>query len=193
MVIFVRVLVWHVIFPYRRLLVQIPIAWFYLFFKSHVHSFHACVLCLWWVNWKWGSCWLCLYILSGSEWVDPEDPTVIAETELLGAAASIEAAAKKLEQLKPRAKPKVSFHPSSESKHTHTAVISLPKQLCQITSTKGCGNVSFLFCIQGMWCFFCNFRTSRLQDVVFCICVAFCFGLLWLYLSCTLTIWYFEV
>lgn len=44
----------------------------------------------------------------GSEWVDPEDPTVIAETELLGAAASIEAAAKKLEQLKPRAKPKVS-------------------------------------------------------------------------------------
>uniref|UniRef100_A0A1A7XDC4 Talin 2 n=2 Tax=Nothobranchiidae TaxID=405002 RepID=A0A1A7XDC4_9TELE len=42
----------------------------------------------------------------GSESVDPEDPTVIAETELLGAAASIEAAAKKLEQLKPRAKPK---------------------------------------------------------------------------------------
>nr|XP_006628973.2 PREDICTED: talin-2 isoform X1 [Lepisosteus oculatus]XP_015199156.1 PREDICTED: talin-2 isoform X1 [Lepisosteus oculatus]XP_015199157.1 PREDICTED: talin-2 isoform X1 [Lepisosteus oculatus]XP_015199158.1 PREDICTED: talin-2 isoform X1 [Lepisosteus oculatus]XP_015199159.1 PREDICTED: talin-2 isoform X1 [Lepisosteus oculatus] len=42
----------------------------------------------------------------GNEWVDPEDPTVIAETELLGAAASIEAAAKKLEQLKPRAKPK---------------------------------------------------------------------------------------
>lgn len=46
---------------------------------------------------------------AGSEWVDPEDPTVIAETELLGAAASIEAAAKKLEQLKPRAKPKVGF------------------------------------------------------------------------------------
>uniref|UniRef100_A0A665VZX4 Talin 2b n=1 Tax=Echeneis naucrates TaxID=173247 RepID=A0A665VZX4_ECHNA len=40
------------------------------------------------------------------ECADPEDPTVIAETELLGAAASIEAAAKKLEQLKPRAKPK---------------------------------------------------------------------------------------
>lgn len=46
----------------------------------------------------------------GSECVDPEDPTVIAETELLGAAASIEAAAKKLEQLKPRAKPKVNLH-----------------------------------------------------------------------------------
>ncbi|KAG3261990.1 talin 2, transcript variant X5 [Ictidomys tridecemlineatus] len=44
--------------------------------------------------------------MKGTEWVDPEDPTVIAETELLGAAASIEAAAKKLEQLKPRAKPK---------------------------------------------------------------------------------------
>lgn len=43
----------------------------------------------------------------GTEWVDPEDPTVIAENELLGAAAAIEAAAKKLEQLKPRAKPKV--------------------------------------------------------------------------------------
>ncbi|KAI9529792.1 Talin-2 [Dissostichus eleginoides] len=44
--------------------------------------------------------------MKGSEYVDPQDPTVIAETELLGAAASIEAAAKKLEQLKPRAKPK---------------------------------------------------------------------------------------
>lgn len=45
--------------------------------------------------------------------MDPEDPTVIAETELLGAAASIEAAAKKLEQLKPRAKPKVEVPPLS--------------------------------------------------------------------------------
>lgn len=43
--------------------------------------------------------------------MDPEDPTVIAENELLGAAAAIEAAAKKLEQLKPRAKPKVSPAP----------------------------------------------------------------------------------
>ena len=51
-----------------------------------------------------------LELILGTEWVDPEDPTVIAETELLGAAASIEAAAKKLEQLKPRAKPKVSVH-----------------------------------------------------------------------------------
>lgn len=44
---------------------------------------------------------------AGTEWVDPEDPTVIAENELLGAAAAIEAAAKKLEQLRPRTKPKV--------------------------------------------------------------------------------------
>lgn len=46
--------------------------------------------------------------VAGTEWVDPEDPTVIAENELLGAAAAIEAAAKKLEQLRPRTKPKVS-------------------------------------------------------------------------------------
>lgn len=46
-------------------------------------------------------------MLAGTEWVDPEDPTVIAENELLGAAAAIEAAAKKLEQLRPRTKPKV--------------------------------------------------------------------------------------
>ena len=43
----------------------------------------------------------------GTDWVDPEDPTVIAESELLGAANSIEAAAKKLAQLKPRRKAKV--------------------------------------------------------------------------------------
>nr|CAH7755545.1 unnamed protein product [Callosobruchus chinensis] len=40
--------------------------------------------------------------LKGSDWVDPEDPTVIAENELLGAAASIDAAAKKLANLRPR-------------------------------------------------------------------------------------------
>lgn len=47
-----------------------------------------------------------LYTL-GSEWVDPDDPTAIAEAELLGAANSIEAAAKKLSQLQPRKQPKV--------------------------------------------------------------------------------------
>eukprot|EP00794_Sanderia_malayensis_P019501 gene19501-21428_t len=46
--------------------------------------------------------------LKGTEWVDPEDPNVIAENELLGAAASIEAAARKLAELKPRQRPKLS-------------------------------------------------------------------------------------
>ncbi|XP_074594271.1 talin-1-like [Brevipalpus obovatus] len=41
-------------------------------------------------------------MLKGTDWVDPDDPTVIAETELLGAASSIEAAAKKLASLQPR-------------------------------------------------------------------------------------------
>lgn len=45
-------------------------------------------------NWK-------LHFL-GNEWVDPDDPTVIAENELLGAANSIDAAAKKLASLRPR-------------------------------------------------------------------------------------------
>ena len=40
--------------------------------------------------------------LKGNDFIDPEDPTVIAETELLGAAASIEAAAQKLANLRPR-------------------------------------------------------------------------------------------
>ena len=38
----------------------------------------------------------------GSDWVNLKDPTVVAETELLNAAAAIEAAAKKLEELRPR-------------------------------------------------------------------------------------------
>ena len=41
--------------------------------------------------------------------MNPEDPNVIAENELLGAAASIEAAARKLAELKPRQRPKVCF------------------------------------------------------------------------------------
>lgn len=39
---------------------------------------------------------------TGSDWVNLKDPTVLAETELLNAAAAIEAAAKKLEDLRPR-------------------------------------------------------------------------------------------
>lgn len=40
--------------------------------------------------------------LKGADWVDPDDPNVIAEKELLAAAASIDAAAKKLKTLVPR-------------------------------------------------------------------------------------------
>ena len=42
-----------------------------------------------------------LYLAIAGDWVDVRDPNVIAETELLQAAASIEAAAKKLAELKP--------------------------------------------------------------------------------------------
>lgn len=48
-------------------------------------------------------------VLKGNDWVDPEDPTVIAENELLGAASAIESAAKKLSVLKPRTKTEVSI------------------------------------------------------------------------------------
>lgn len=41
-------------------------------------------------------------LLKGQDWVDPDDPMLIAENELLGAAQSIEKAAKKLSTLKPR-------------------------------------------------------------------------------------------
>jgi len=41
---------------------------------------------------------------TGADWVNPDDPNVIAENELLNAAASIEAAAKKLSLLQPRKK-----------------------------------------------------------------------------------------
>ncbi|KAK4327375.1 hypothetical protein Pmani_002156 [Petrolisthes manimaculis] len=40
--------------------------------------------------------------LKGLDWEDPDDPTVIAENELLGAANSIDAAARKLMSLRPR-------------------------------------------------------------------------------------------
>uniref|UniRef100_A0A671NUD1 Talin-2-like n=1 Tax=Sinocyclocheilus anshuiensis TaxID=1608454 RepID=A0A671NUD1_9TELE len=68
--------------------------------------------------------------MKGSEWVDPEDPTVIAETELLGAAASIEAASKKLEQLKPRAKPKQ----ADESLDFDEQILEAAKSIAAATS-----------------------------------------------------------
>ena len=41
-------------------------------------------------------------LLKGADWVDPDDPMLIAENELLGAAESIDKAARKLASLKPR-------------------------------------------------------------------------------------------
>ena len=40
--------------------------------------------------------------LKGGDWVDPDDPMLIAENELLNAAQSIELAAKRLATLRPR-------------------------------------------------------------------------------------------
>lgn len=46
----------------------------------------------------------------GLDWEDPDDPTVIAENELIGAAKSIDAAARKLMSLRPhRVETKVSI------------------------------------------------------------------------------------
>lgn len=44
----------------------------------------------------------CGELLKGDSWTDPSDPTAVAENELIGAANSIEAAAVKLFQLRPR-------------------------------------------------------------------------------------------
>uniref|UniRef100_A0AAY4E662 I/LWEQ domain-containing protein n=1 Tax=Denticeps clupeoides TaxID=299321 RepID=A0AAY4E662_9TELE len=94
--------------------------------QYRVHLFWGGCVCVWLVaerdlSWK---------PFSGSEWVDPEDPTVIAETELLGAAASIEAAAKKLEQLKPRAKPKQ----ADESLDFEEQILEAAKSIAAATS-----------------------------------------------------------
>uniref|UniRef100_A0A8C5AR47 Talin 1 n=1 Tax=Gadus morhua TaxID=8049 RepID=A0A8C5AR47_GADMO len=68
--------------------------------------------------------------MKGTEWVDPEDPTVIAENELLGAAAAIEAAAKKLEQLRPRTKPKE----ADESLNFEEQILEAAKAIAAATS-----------------------------------------------------------
>eukprot|EP00117_Sycon_ciliatum_P001215 scpid5059/ scgid6971/ Talin-1 len=56
--------------------------------------------------------------LKGSDWVNPDDPNVIAENELLAAAAAIEAASKQLQQLKPR-----------QSKHEADESLSFDEQI----------------------------------------------------------------
>ena len=59
-------------------------------------------------------------VLKGNDWVDPTDHNIIAENELLNAAASIEAAAKKLALLKPR-----------EKKHEADETLSFDEQILE--------------------------------------------------------------
>lgn len=68
--------------------------------------------------------------MKGSDWVDPEDPRVIAEQELLGAANSIEAAAKKLAQLQPRAQPKT----ADESLNFDEQILEAAKSIAAATA-----------------------------------------------------------
>ncbi|CAH2056199.1 unnamed protein product, partial [Iphiclides podalirius] len=71
-------------------------------------------------------------LLKGSEWVDPEDPTVIAEAELLGAAASIDAAARKLDALRPRKPPKL--QETDETLNFDEMILEAAKSIITATS-----------------------------------------------------------
>ncbi|XP_030759474.1 talin-2 isoform X2 [Sitophilus oryzae] len=71
--------------------------------------------------------------LKGSDWVDPDDPTVIAENELLGAAASIDAAAKKLASLRPRQSVKTQ-DPGFESMNFDEMILEAAKSITAATS-----------------------------------------------------------
>ncbi|XP_048001980.1 talin-1 isoform X10 [Leguminivora glycinivorella] len=71
-------------------------------------------------------------LLKGSDWVDPDDPTIIAENELLGAAASIDAAAKKLESLRPRKSMKV--QEADESLNFDEMILEAAKSIITATS-----------------------------------------------------------
>ena len=67
-------------------------------------------------------------LLKGDGWEDPSDPSVLAEQELLGAANSIEAAARKLAQLRPRSqRPPVSSTPILHS--DYSSPLHLPLSL----------------------------------------------------------------
>lgn len=68
--------------------------------------------------------------LKGTDWADPNDPTVIAETELLGAAASIEAAARKLANLQPRR----SVKEADESLNFDEMILEAAKSITAATS-----------------------------------------------------------
>ncbi|XP_035214287.1 talin-1-like, partial [Stegodyphus dumicola] len=73
----------------------------------------------------------CAEALKGADWEDPEDPMVIAETELLGAANSIDAAAKKLANLKPRVNKR---HDLDESMNFDEMILEAAKSIAAATS-----------------------------------------------------------
>lgn len=70
-------------------------------------------------------------ILKGTDWEDPEDPTVIAENELLGAASSIDAAAIKLANLRPR---DTSIKETDESLSFDEMILEAAKSIAAATS-----------------------------------------------------------
>ncbi|XP_070547100.1 talin-1-like isoform X3 [Ptychodera flava] len=74
----------------------------------------------------------CAEALKGSDWVDPEDPNVIAENELLSAASSIEAAARKLQQLRPREQTK--FREADENLNFAEQILEAAKAIASATS-----------------------------------------------------------
>lgn len=70
--------------------------------------------------------------LKGVDFEDPEDPTVIAETELLGAAKSIDVAARKLMALKPR---RQKSENDDEPMHSDEIILESCKSLAPIIRT----------------------------------------------------------
>lgn len=70
-------------------------------------------------------------LLKGDDWVSPDDPTTIAENELLGAAASIDAAARKLASLKPR---RSVHHETDESLNFNEMILEAAKSIAAATS-----------------------------------------------------------
>ncbi|XP_046398722.1 talin-1 isoform X1 [Ischnura elegans] len=73
-------------------------------------------------------------LLKGTDWVDPDDPTVIAENELHGAAASIDAAAKKLASLRPRKSSSSSMKEADESMNFDEMILEAAKSIAAATS-----------------------------------------------------------
>ncbi|KAG8222944.1 hypothetical protein J437_LFUL000239 [Ladona fulva] len=73
-------------------------------------------------------------LLKGTDWVDPDDPTVIAENELHGAAASIDAAAKKLASLRPRKSSSSSLKEADENMNFDEMILEAAKSIAAATS-----------------------------------------------------------